>query len=111
MNSYKPLLSIITPTRNNASDIIRFLNSIKKQTYKNIELIISDGMSTDDTRKLARKYRAIILDNKKKLAEPGVTLGMQKATGDLMMILAVDNVYEDKNALKKMIEVFKDKNI
>jgi glycosyltransferase involved in cell wall biosynthesis len=50
------LVSIIIPTRNSASTIEECLISLKKQTYKNIEIIVIDNNSTDDTKKISKKY-------------------------------------------------------
>ena len=43
------LVSIITPTYNSAKYVLETLESIKSQTYHNIELIISDDASQDNT--------------------------------------------------------------
>jgi len=72
-----------------------------------IEIIISDGGSSDDTVKISKRNRAKVLNNKKILAEPGVSLGMKHASGDLMMIMAVDNYFLQKNAISQIIEIFK----
>jgi glycosyltransferase involved in cell wall biosynthesis len=53
MNS---LVSIIVPTKNSSNFLEACLSSIKNQTYKNIELIVVDNNSTDDTQEIARKY-------------------------------------------------------
>ena len=108
-----PLLSIIVPTLNNERDFSLFMKSITKQTYpKNkIEILVLDGGSTDKTKVIAKKYGAKIIHNKAVLAEPGVNLGMENAKGDLMMILAVDNIYNDKHALEKIVGVFEDPTI
>ncbi|MEX2055026.1 MAG: glycosyltransferase family A protein, partial [Candidatus Andersenbacteria bacterium] len=51
-----PLVSIIVPTKNSAQFLGRCLQSIKEQTYQNIELIVVDNSSTDATQEIARKY-------------------------------------------------------
>ena len=66
----KPLVSICLPIKNAISqknkENIKFINvldSIFNQTYKNIEVIISDNASTDSTKDFLKKY----LKKKKKL--------------------------------------------
>jgi len=54
--SEKPLVSIIIPSLNSEKIIGECLDSIKKQTYSNIEIIIVDAESTDLTPDIARKY-------------------------------------------------------
>lgn len=50
------LVSVVIPTFNSQDVIKECLESVKKQTYKNIEVIIVDGFSTDDTPKIAKRY-------------------------------------------------------
>ncbi len=54
--SKKPLVSIIIPTKNSSKFLEACLESIKNQNYKNIELIVVDNNSTDNTKEIARKY-------------------------------------------------------
>lgn len=51
-----PLVSVIVPTYNSSKFLEECLKSIKNQTYKNIELIVVDNNSTDDTKEIAEKY-------------------------------------------------------
>lgn len=109
----KLLLSIITPTLNNQKDIKRFLNYInsqKKETF-NTEIIVFDGGSSDRTVEIARKLGAKVYENPFVLADSGVNLGIKKAKGEILMILAVDNIFYEKDSLQKMVNVFKDKTI
>jgi glycosyltransferase involved in cell wall biosynthesis len=50
------LVSVIVTTRNEESNIRRCLLSIKRQTYKNIEIIVVDNNSTDRTKEIAREF-------------------------------------------------------
>lgn len=52
----RPLVSIIIPTKNSRKTLERCLDSIKNQTYKNIELIVVDNNSTDKTKEIASRY-------------------------------------------------------
>lgn len=60
MKNKQPKVSIIIPTKNSAIFLENTLKSIKSQSYRNIETIIVDGKSTDDTLKIAKKYRTIL---------------------------------------------------
>ena len=53
---HEPKVSIIVPTYNSSSYLEGCLNSIKKQSYQNIELIIVDNNSRDNTKAIAQKY-------------------------------------------------------
>ena len=49
-------LSIVTVTLNSAKTLVDTLNSVNSQNYKNIEHIIVDGGSTDETHTILKKY-------------------------------------------------------
>ncbi len=87
------------------------LRSLKRQTYKNIEYVISDGLSTDNTLKIAHRYKSRIVKNTKILAEPGLSLGFKNAKGDILIVIAVDNEFKEHTAIATIVDVFKDKNI
>ena len=52
----KPLVSVVIPTYNRADTIIRSIESVIKQTYKNIEIIVVDDASKDNTETVLQKY-------------------------------------------------------
>lgn len=108
-----PRISVLTPTYNNENIIKAFLETLKSQNYpqNKIEILILDGGSTDNTLAIAKKYKVKIRHNPDRLAEPAITLGMSLATGDLMIILAVDNFLEDKESLMKIAKTFANKSI
>jgi glycosyltransferase involved in cell wall biosynthesis len=51
-----PLISVVVTTKNEQENIENCLKSIKNQSYKNYEIIVVDNFSTDETKKIARKY-------------------------------------------------------
>ena len=53
-----PLVTVIVPTYNSAKTIERCLASIEQQTYPNIEVVLIDGGSTDDTASIAARFNA-----------------------------------------------------
>lgn len=55
---YEPLISVIITTKNEEENIENCLQSIKSQTFKNIELIVVDNFSEDKTAVLAKKFDA-----------------------------------------------------
>lgn len=62
------LVSIIIPTKNSAKYLEKCLQTVQSQSYKNIEVIIVDSGSTDQTLSLAKKYHSRVLQFKPKLA-------------------------------------------
>ncbi|MEM2897535.1 MAG: glycosyltransferase [Candidatus Bathyarchaeia archaeon] len=61
MEGYKPLVSVIIPTFNSERFLERCLQSIRAQTYPNIEIIVVDNYSADRTREIAAKYADSVL--------------------------------------------------
>lgn len=51
-----PLISVILPTYNRARCLSRSINSVLNQTFSNLELIIVDDGSTDNTRELVKAF-------------------------------------------------------
>lgn len=84
------LVSIIIPTFNEESNIVRLLLSIKSQTYKNVESIVVDDNSTDKTVRIATKYADKVY--KRKHAERSIqrNFGALKSRGDYLLFLDAD---------------------
>ena len=57
INSKEPLISVIMNCHNGSKFINRSVNSIRKQSYKNWELIFWDNYSTDSTRKVIKNIK------------------------------------------------------
>ena len=83
------------PCRNEEGYIAQCLQSLDNQDYPNIELIIVDGMSTDNTingiANLHLKARTFF--NKNKTMPHGVNIGIRQAKGDLIMICGAHSTY------------------
>lgn len=105
--------SIIIPTLNNEQEVKPFFDHLTQQTYSKdrIEIIAADGGSTDKTVSLLKKYGVTVIKNPFVLAEPGVHLGMQKASGELHTVLALDNFLGENDALEKIARVFENPEV
>lgn len=83
----KSLVSIIIPTKNTGTFLDACLKSMRDQTYKNIEIIIVDGNSTDNTLPIAKKYHAKVFQYDPKIAKGKMdapyrrNYGVKKAKG------------------------------
>lgn len=85
----EPLVSIIIPTYNSEKTLPLCLGSIRKQTYKNIEVIVVDNYSTDRTISIARKYGAKILQIRGERAR-AKNLGLRYARGRYVLFIDSD---------------------
>ena len=66
MQEGNPLVSIIVITYNSSKYVLETLESAKAQTYQNIELIVTDDCSNDNTVEICRKW---IEENKERFQE------------------------------------------
>jgi glycosyltransferase involved in cell wall biosynthesis len=87
----KPLVSIVIPTRNSSRTIEECLSAIQKQSYQNIETIIVDSKSTDDTREIATTRGCKVISTDWKLLGARY-LGCKAAVGDYILMLDSDHV-------------------
>lgn len=76
-NMEQPLVSVTVITYNSSKTVLETLESIKAQTYQNIELIVSDDCSTDNTVEICRKW---IGQNKSRFVRTEL-LSVEKNTG------------------------------
>ncbi len=115
--SYKDkmkLVSIILPTYNGEKYIQQAIDSILKQTYQNIELIIVDDCSKDRTSTIVQEYAKIddrihIIKNDINQKLPSsLNIGFSQAHGDYYTWTSDDNLYYE-NAIEKMA-LFLDNN-
>lgn len=100
-------VSIIVPVYNGQDFINRCLNSLINQTYSNVEIIVINDGSTDNSLDLLKKYNdKIILINKE---NSGVSdsrnLGLEKASGDYIMFCDIDDWYEKVTVEKAVCEI------
>jgi len=102
------MLSIIIPTLNEERYLPRLLKSIKKQDFKDYEIIVADAGSTDKTLKIARSQGCITTGGG--LPARGKNAGAEIARGELLLFLDAD-VILPKNFLKKSLEEFKRKDL
>lgn len=106
-------VSIITATYNSSKTICDTLTSLNAQTYSDIEYIIIDGASSDDTI-------AVIEENCTRVAtiisEPdegiydALNKGIRAATGDLVGFLHSDDLFAYPDAIKELVETLQREN-
>lgn len=90
-----PLISIIVPTRNSAGFLRACLESIRAQTYKNIELIVVDRDSTDATKAIAAEFTSHVLNYGPERSAQ-VNFGVTQATGEYIYKVDSDFVLDHR---------------
>jgi glycosyltransferase involved in cell wall biosynthesis len=104
-----PLVSIITPSLNQGRFIERTLLSVLNQTYRNIEYIVMDGGSTDNTKNILDKYssdpRLSWFSGCDSGQYDAVNRGFTRARGDIVGWINADDVYTE-HAVEKAVHVF-----
>ncbi len=111
MVSSNKTLSIIIPTLNAAKVLETCLNSIKKQTFIDYEILIVDGGSTDNTLKIAKKFKCKEIYNPLKTAEAAKALGLKNAIGKFIALIDSDNILPEKKWISQMLIPFNDPQI
>ncbi len=110
-------ISIITAVLNRKNEIEETLESLKNQTYRNIQHIIIDGGSTDGTLDILKNYKStvkdyeiILMSEKDKGLYNALNKGVSLATGEIIGILHAGDLFAHNKVLEKVVNSFKEKN-
>jgi len=111
MISTPPKISVIIAVFNGAKTLQQCLDSVVKQSYSNVELIVIDGGSTDGTVDLLNQNQASI---SYWISEPDEGIysawnkGLEKVTGDWICFLGADDYFWDERVLEKMANALRE---
>ncbi len=108
-------VSIIVPIYNGEKYLERCLDSLVKQTYKNIEILCLNDGSTDGSIKILKKYqkkdnRIIVIDKENSGVSDTRNIGIDKASGKYICFCDCDDLYEE-NYIELMYNSAKDHNV
>lgn len=115
MTYLTPLVSVIIPSYNGEKYLKRAIESVLKQTYENLEIIVIDDGSTDSTAKIVleivnRDKRVILLKNEKNLGfVKTLNRGVEQALGKYIARLDDDDIWINGKKLAKQV-VFMENN-
>lgn len=101
-----PLVSVIVPTKNSAKLLRQCLDSVKAQTYPNLEIILVDNNSTDQTKEIARKYTDLVF-NQGPERSAQVNFGVTQAKGLFVYKIDSDFVLEPQVVAQCVAEIKK----
>lgn len=107
--AYKIKVSIITVAYNSAATIVDTVRSVMAQTYDNIEYIVIDGNSNDNTLAVLEPYRefiSILVSEPDKGLYDAMNKGVQLATGDIVGIINSDDFFTSSDAVESVVNAF-----
>lgn len=102
------IISIIIATWNSAGTIRDTLESLYSQRWKDVEVVVIDGQSTDNTLDIVKEYEARFDGRLKWISEPdrglydAMNKGLAMATGDVVGILNSDDFYTSDYVLERV---------
>lgn len=111
----QPDVSVIIPARNEEDSISRCLQSLTDQTYKNLEIILVDGSSEDNTVEIASKFDQVTIIKEpsrpdKWVGKPWACYqGYQKASGEILLFTDADT-WHHTQSLETIVAELKQTN-
>ncbi len=103
-----PLVSVIIPTYNRAYILFKAIESVLNQSFKDLELIVVDDGSTDETPYLVSKYPLIYVRKPRRGVAHARNVGISKARGEFIAFLDSDDIFVPDKIEKQL--VFFEKN-
>lgn len=110
MTTENPLVTIITVSFNSDKYIKETINSVLNQTYKNIQYVIIDGASTDETLHIIKSFEPLFKGRLEYISEKdsgiyfAMNKGVQLSKGEYITILNSDDFFEEDTIISKVIE-------
>jgi len=102
------MLSIIIPTLNEEKNLSSLLPAIRKEGLENLEIVVADAGSTDQTLEIAKSFGCIVTDGG--LPAEGRNKGALKAKGDIFLFLDAD-LKLSRGFVKNSLEEFVQKKL
>lgn len=107
-------VSIIIAVNNSARTIERAIKSIRKQSYKDIEIIFINNNSSDNSLNIINQNinkGDIVISEPDNGLYNAINKGIKTSSGDIIGILHSDDFYPHKSVISEYIELFKQKNV
>ena len=109
LSNINPRVSVIMACLNSQKHIERVMASLLAQTYGNIEHIVIDGGSADDTLKILDKYKhkiAYLSSEPDQGIYDAMNKGIRHSTGGILYFLNTDDRLYDKDVIKDVVDFF-----
>lgn len=97
---------MVMPVYNSIRTIEACLRSIREQDYQGeVEIVVADGGSSDGTIAVLKQFKCRIISEKTGNPEKAKAIALKESKGDLILLMASDNVIPSKDWLSKMVQV------
>lgn len=103
-------VSVIVPAFNEEKFLSTTLESVRKQTYKNLELIVKDGLSRDKTVAIAERYVDKVISKKDVSAGDARNQGAAYAKGDILVFVDADTLLA-LDTVERIVSDFEKPNV
>jgi glycosyltransferase involved in cell wall biosynthesis len=104
-------LSVVIPTLNEEKYLPGLLRSLKDQDFSDMEIIVSDGDSSDRTRELALSFGAKVLVDKSRGPARQRNLGASQAIGEAILFLDADDFLDDVKFISAVVAEFRKRDL
>ena len=107
-------ISIVTAVRNAEQTIARTIESVGAQAGVEIEHIVIDGASTDNTLNILKDYEdrlSILISEPDNGIYDAINKGINLATGDIIGIINSDDYYASQNILSSVMSIFENNSV
>jgi glycosyltransferase involved in cell wall biosynthesis len=104
----KPYFTVVIPSLNASGTVERTLRSIRGQEFDqdDVEVLLVDGGSTDDTREIAARYGCRVVENPRVQQEYAKHVGLLEARGHVALYIDADECLANPGALARTRRVF-----
>lgn len=116
MKKMKTKVTVVVPVYNSENTLVRCISSLCKQDYLNLEILLIDNNSTDNSRCICEQYsrndsRIRVLQEKKKGPSAARNKGILEGTGDILCFVDSDDELVCDTAVTEIVSAMKDKEM
>jgi len=107
-------VSIVTVVKNAETTIQRTIESVLKQSYKNIEYIIIDGLSSDQTLNIIKNYGhqiSVVISEADIGIYDAMNKGVSQTTGEIVGIISAGDIFANEKIVELIVEKFKSNSL
>ena len=104
-------VSVVTVCYNSQDSIESTLNSVRNQDYHDIEHVVKDGGSKDNTLNLIQKHPSVdlkLVTGRDAGIYDAINIGLNHTTGEIIGLMHSDDAYTDDFVISDIVKIFED---